>query len=158
MAKAALTFTMLGCASDPDSASSDAGGGELAEEQYCKRHLADTYVAGMERLSAHARFKLRILDALPAPPGFGNNDWTAQIVDLSDAPLTGIEVSVSSLMPARGFGSGVDPVVTALSPEQSIFRISSLVFSMTGVWRITVHVTVDGYRVDQMSVEFCVES
>ena len=73
----------------------------------------DEYVAGLMRAGKNGTVGVKLLDALPAPPAAGANEWEAQLVDASNAPLPDATITKVRLwMPSHGHGSGVTPTVT----------------------------------------------
>ncbi|MCK6522260.1 FixH family protein [Myxococcota bacterium] len=80
----------------------------------------------------------------PSPDPIPFNDYfdlTASIVDGAGAPVTDATVSVSAEMPSHGHGMTVTPTTT--SNGDGTYTTPGMLFSMSGVWVITLSITGD---------------
>ena len=149
---AAATWLAVGCGGSGDTGGDAAPGGADGATGGGGGGGVDTFVAGMARLGADARLAIRILDASPAPPQRGLNDWRIQVNDAAGAPRPGCTLTVGLFMPAHGHSSTTQPVVTA-GATAGDYRIEDMNLFMPGVWEITLEPTC-GDLTDQVLFAF----
>lgn len=115
----------------------------------------DEYVAGLTRAGKNGTVGVKLLDALPAPPAAGSNEWEVQLIDASNGPLpNAIITKVRLWMPSHGHGSGVTPTVTP--GENGKATIKALEFVMPGVWTVTVSAQNEE-ATDEATFAFCID-
>ena len=107
---------------------------------------ADTFVAGMEMPTevgeAAGEHMVRLLEATPAPPDVGDNDWVVEVVDLEGAAVAGLDVSVRPFMPLHGHG--LSPAAYAGADQgDGTYVIERFDLIMPGLWEFTVDVSGD---------------
>jgi hypothetical protein len=141
------------------SESATPDGGTPTEEQ-CSRLGGDVYVDGIEHASADGRLRVKILEAVPAPPGAGDNTWTVQLLDSYGAAVTSAVPVVKVTNPSRGLEAPRSPVVTPVDPAKGTYRASPIVLGLTGPWQIDVSLGDhgDGGAASVASFSFCVEN
>lgn len=123
-------------------------------EELCDRIQSDAYVAGVERASADGSFRVKILDAAPAPPAAGDNTWTVQLLGEVSAGAP----RVSAARDGR-IGSAHVPTVTVVDGAPRVFRIGALLLGIPGRWEIALRPSADDPRGDRVATfAFCVTS
>jgi hypothetical protein len=114
---------------------------------------AQTYVAGLE--AAGTDVTVRLLESIPGPPVKGINTWRLQVLDSVDAPLDGLEVTVTPYMPSHGHGTTPAEVTEQVEPGE--YEVTPVDLRMPGLWETTIEVS-DGADLDDSVVfSFCVE-
>ncbi len=96
----------------------------------------DTYVAGLEK--AGETLRVRLMEALPAPPERGENRWVLEVVDAEETPLTGCTLVLSPDMPAHGHGTWKEAEVT--EQEAGRYVAEPVFLYMPGLWEIPIEV------------------
>jgi hypothetical protein len=151
--------TMLGCGSHPDSngsGSSGVSGSDGGPKLSCiGDSRAQTYVAGLEQAGSAKNVSIRILDASPAPPGVGNNEWTIQLLDAKGNPIDDSTIDVKPFMPDHGHGSSIVPTVTPTGADGK-YDVTLLQIFMPGLWQVTFTVKTPSTG-DTVMFSFCVE-
>jgi hypothetical protein len=114
----------------------------------------DTYVAGLEKMGTNGVLKVRLVDALPAPPELGDNDWTLEVLDMGDTVQEGCTVSLDPRMPAHGHGTNKDAEITEMGAGR--YAATPVDLFMPGLW--VTEVAVDcGEMTDTVVYEFWIE-
>lgn len=114
----------------------------------------DTYVAGLEKLGADGVLKVRLVDALPAPPDRGDNTWTLEVLDMGDSPIDGCSVRLDPRMPAHGHGTNKDAEVTAMDGGR--YMAEPVDLFMPGLWVTSINLEC-GEMTDTVIYEFWIE-
>lgn len=117
---------------------------------------ADTYAAGLSRVSADGQVKVAFVSAQPAPPAKGANDFVIDVTDASGQPLTGASIALEAFMPAHGHGATAVPAVQPGS-QPGRYTMTGLGLFMAGTWQITFTVTPTGGTAEPVMFTFCVE-
>lgn len=139
------TAALMACSgSEGDDGSGGSGGGGSCE----------TFTAGLTQLGDEGAVSVVLESSLPAPPSRGNNDWTIQLLDTSSAPISDATVTITPYMPKHGHGSSVPAVITALGDGR--YELNPVNFPMSGVWEVTVDVTLAGGGTDKTMFTLCV--
>ena len=114
---------------------------------------ADTYVQGLEK--AGETLSLRLLDAQPAPPEVGNNEWVFEVSDRSGL-VTSATVSVKPWMPDHGHGT--TPLYLDATPPDtgSSYRLGPMDLFMPGYWTLTFEIEHQSVR-EEIVFGFCLE-
>ena len=102
----------LGCSSPSESTTTDSGAPVEATITCEKDPRADTYFANLERMGTSRLFKFVLVQADPAPPSRGINNWTLKILDTAGKPVTDAAIEIKPFMPDHGHPSSVKPTVT----------------------------------------------
>ena len=126
-----VSLALAGCPGDDDghSGSNVCDGSSVAY---------DSYSAGLEKAGETA--KIRLLDAQPAPPARGNNEWQVQVLDSGDAPIGDAVITrVKPFMPDHGHGPSTEPDIGEVADDGTA-AIRAIDFMMPGVWTITFSV------------------
>lgn len=143
---------VIGCSSDDKSSSTnDASDAAMTGGSCASETRADTYAAGLEKVSASGNLRVSLLDASPAPPQKGDNVWTIAVHDAADAPIDGATLTMTPFMPDHGHGSAVTPVV-APAGESGKYTIDKIYLPMAGYWEMTIRLGEE-----QVVFGFCVE-
>jgi hypothetical protein len=117
---------------------------------------SDTYSAGIVKAGAGGKVRVKLVDALPAPPTRGNNKWSVQLLDPSDKPLATAKITqVKPFMPEHSHGTSTVPVIGAVDASGSA-TIDKIDLVMPGVWEITITVDVQGAS-DPAKFAFCID-
>jgi hypothetical protein len=113
----------------------------------------DDYAVGLSKtgMSMTATF----VSADPAPPVKGDNTWVLSFTDSGGAPLDGLAITVTPLMPDHGHGTPVVAVVTPTG-EAGQYSIEPVNLFMEGYWEVTFEIT-QGDVQDSVVFGFCVE-
>ncbi len=116
---------------------------------------ADTYEVGLEKVGKGG-LKTKLLLAEPAPPAKGDNTWTLQVLDGSNAPLDGLTVDVSPFMPDHGHPAPITPVVKAEGSDGK-YLVESINLPMPGLWEVTLDIDDGAGITDSVLYSFCIE-
>jgi hypothetical protein len=145
-----MTSITLGCGGDDD------GGDSHADAGYdCTTETrADTFVAGLEKVSPTMGYKIRLMESTPAPPKKGDNTWIIQAVDSSETPLTGATVKVTPFMPDHGHGTPIRAEVT--EQMNGNYQATPVNLWMPGLWEVTVEVTANA-QTDSVVYGICID-
>jgi len=139
------TVALWACSgSDGDGGSGGSGGAGSCE----------TFTAGLTQLGDEGTVSIVLESSTPAPPARGNNDWIIQLLDTGGTPISDATVSITPFMPKHGHGSSVPAVITPLGDGR--YELNPVNFSMSGVWEVTVDVTLAGGGTDKTLFEICV--
>jgi hypothetical protein len=112
---------------------------------------ADDFVIGFEK-STPAGVVVTLVDAAPAPPYRGENNWTIGLTDPGGAPVSGAAPVVTPWMPLHNHGLSPPTYVGSESAAGS-YGIESFELIMPGQWEFTV----DAGGGDSVLYTFCVE-
>jgi hypothetical protein len=150
-----LALALAGC-DDDASATSDDGAQESStgSASICDDIEADEYLPGMSK--AGTAMTVVLVQSLPAPPTQGDNVWTIDLLDMGQMPMAGAGVTVTTWMPEHGHGSPQDP--GEVEEGGGRYRVENLNLHMSGLWEITIAVTLPvGGTTDEVVFRFCVE-
>lgn len=114
----------------------------------------DTYVAGLEKMGDNGMLKVRLVDALPAPPDLGDNDWILEVLDMSDTALEGCTIDLEPRMPAHGHGTNKDAEMTEIGAGR--YAATPVDLFMPGLWVTAVDIEC-GDMTDTVTYEFWIE-
>ncbi|RMH44636.1 MAG: hypothetical protein D6689_02005 [Deltaproteobacteria bacterium] len=115
----------------------------------------DVYSPGLEKVG-DAGYAVRLLMSDPAPPARGDNTWTIEVVDASDAPVDGLEIDVDTWMPHHQHGSPIHADdMPAGAPGQ--YTLAPVNLFMPGIWEVTLHLMQNGSEVDSVVYTFCID-
>lgn len=113
----------------------------------------DVYVLGLSKRGAWA--DVVFVDALPAPPRRGDNEWTVRVTDQQGAPLPDLEIEVDPFMPDHFHGTSIRcEVHDGDAPGE--YLLTPLNLFMPGLWEVTLFLS-DAERQDQVVFSFCVD-
>jgi hypothetical protein len=116
----------------------------------------DAYVAGLTKIGTLEAHKLRLSEAVPAPPDRGANAWKVQLLQMTDAPLPGATINkVTPFMPAHNHGTGVIPTIGTTDADAYV-EVQNIDFMMPGVWTVTFDIT-HGNQADTTTFAFCID-
>jgi hypothetical protein len=133
----------------------DETGGETGDESVCAVETRDDdFAIGLSKSGSLVR--ATFVSASPAPPIKGDNTWVLDITDLNGGPLADSTITALPMMPDHGHGTPIDAVVVAL-PDAGRYEITPVNLFMTGLWQITIDVTLAGGEQDSLMFGFCVE-
>ena len=128
--------------------------GDTEEEGACEGETrADEFALGLSKTGAS--ITATFVSADPAPPIKGDNSWVLTFTDEADAPLDGLEIVVTPMMPDHGHGTPVEVVVSATG-NPGEYSLSPVNLFMTGYWETTLDITLDQEQ-DAVTFGFCVE-
>jgi hypothetical protein len=111
----------------------------------------DTFTAGM--VLQGTTFSVTLIDADPAPPDRGVNNWVLQITD-DGTSVTSLDVQISPFMPEHGHGTS--PLQFDAEVDGDTFLVGPMDLFMSGLWEFTVTMD-DGVSTDEVVWTFCVE-
>ncbi len=114
------------------------------------------YAVGLEAKADDGAMKIRFMDANPAPPTKGTNEWTIQVLDGADKPIDNATITVKPFMPDHGHGSSIVPQSTWMK-SNGTYDITLVNLFMPGVWQITFTVQPLGGTPDTVVFTFCVD-
>jgi hypothetical protein len=147
----------FGCSSSQGAVSDAAAGEPLFS---CARETrAPPYMPGYMRTSTSGAVTATLLSSDPAPPAQGNNTWMIALATASTgAPLDGVAMVVTGLMPDHGHPLGVPPTVTPAGGGQ--YAVDDIDMFMAGYWEITLALTLpaggaDGGTSDSVMFPTC---
>ena len=100
----------------------------------------DTYVAGLEKAGAASKINVRLLEAHPAPPERGDNQWVLEVLDGEATPLAGCILVLDPDRPAHGHGTWKDAVVTEMDTPGH-YSVDPVFMFMPGLWEIPITLT-----------------
>ncbi len=147
---------LLACAATAMLACGDDGGNADAMAVSCQlEDRDDTYVAGLEKTGANG-VTVVLVEATPAPPAKDDNSWLLRVLDGTQTPLPGLEVTVTPFMPDHGHGT---PVVTEVTEqaETGEYVADPVNLWMPGLWQTTVEITDNDAISDSVMFSFCIE-
>jgi hypothetical protein len=152
-----LLFALAGCDEGDDAAQPEADAAAGNPFPNGDPADADTYVAGLERQGEDGALTVRLMDALPAPPERGDNEWVLAVY-AADVPMDGCEIEVDPRM--RAHNNHGTPIVAKVSPVPDAaghYRASPVNMFMPGLWWVTLRLTC-GDTVDVVTYRFWIES
>jgi len=142
----------------------ESGDGEIDDSTpSCEEDTRDdTFVAGITKTGA-AGFKLALVDSLPAPPTRGDNQWSLELRDASDALMPGYSIEAEPFMPDHGHGTAVQVLFT--DDGDGTYTLNPVNFFMPGYWETTVTIVDTGATdsedddtdIDTMVFKFCID-
>jgi len=136
----ACCLSLLGC-DEPD--------GVCAGEDRAVPFELDTALDG-----ENGSFTFRFLEADPAPPDLGSNDWLVSVADASGTPLEDCSLRAEPWMPDHGHGSNEPEGVEGSEAGQ--YALDGLDFIMPGYW--TVALTAEcADDIDSVVLHLCIE-
>lgn len=115
----------------------------------------DTYVAGLEKAGADGMLRVRLVDALPAPPELGDNQWMFEVVDMDGQTIEGCTLNVDPRMPAHGHGTNKDADVTEMGAGR--YEATPIDLFMPGLWVTQVDIDCGESTQDSVIYEFWIE-
>jgi nitrogen fixation protein FixH len=115
----------------------------------------DVYVAGLEKDVANGMLRVRLVDALPAPPELGDNRWTLEVVDMDGQTLEGCAVELDPRMPAHGHGTNKDAEITEMGAGR--YEATPVDLFMPGLWVTEVGVDCGDGVADSVVYDFWIE-
>lgn len=117
---------------------------------------ADEYVAGLNKDSELGGFSATLVDALPAPPDTGENQWTLLVEDAAGDPVDASLLELRPYMPDHGHGT--NPATWPLEAgDGDEVVVHDLDLFMPGLWRIAVEITPLDGDPDEVRFFFCAE-
>lgn len=127
-----------------------ADGGEVID---CSKDARVTaYKPGLTTTSTSGALSFVLVKSDPGPPTRGTDTWTIKVSNAStQAPMTGLSMTVLPFMPDHGHGTAVNATVTANA--DGTYTVAPLYFFMPGVWRITFTSTAPA---DTAQFLFCI--
>ncbi len=158
LAAVAVACLLGGCSSKSAEPATPDGTGPCADSKY---PYEASFAAGLVKTSGDKKNKVKLVDALPAPPAYGPNKWTIQILDPNDKPLSGVTgIQVHPFMPNHGHGQNPTFAEVGTMDAQGTCVVDKLNFGMAGVWRITI--AVNGQTVEDLTstgtqFAFCID-
>jgi hypothetical protein len=141
-----------GCGGDGGSAPADASA-DAVFASCTNDPRAEPYRAGLAKPGEAGLLTFTLVGAQPAPPIKGTNQWTVRITDAAGAPVDGLTVTATSIMPDHNHGSSVKPTVRA-GGAPGAYVVDTLYFFMLGLWRVTL--ATEGAAADTAAFQFCV--
>ncbi len=117
---------------------------------------AMTYTAGLEVQGVEAALTVSLTEAVPAPPDVGDNVWTVQVLDATNAPVAGCEATVTSFMPDHGHGAAAAPTWSEDTAVIGQYTVDGIDMFMPGFWELTIDLDCDG-TTDSVVYGFCAE-
>ena len=142
-----LLSTTVACSSDAAPEAADAGFNCELDGR------GEAFTAGMSKTGA-AGYEFILVDAVPSPPGKGDNAWTVRLNDPDSVAVEG-PPTVRLIMPDHGHGTPIIPVVTAV--EDGAFSVTPLNLWMPGLWEITLEIRSDDAVLDESTFRFCID-
>jgi hypothetical protein len=110
----------------------------------------------MEAIGDEGAVKGVLIAASPAPPERNENDWTVEFRDMSDAPLSDVEITMAQpFMPAHNHDGTFDPTVVALD-EPGRFEIQDINLWMPGMWEVRFTVESASAGADYVVFDACI--
>ncbi len=117
---------------------------------------ARAYAAGLEQVGS-AGYRVRLLDAQPAPPQKGDNTWQFEVLDPSGMITTEVTVRVEPWMPDHGHGTPRIARVTTPAAAATRFSATPINLWMPGYWEIRLHLSQGDAPGDTVTFPFCVD-
>lgn len=117
---------------------------------------AEPYAPWIEVESVNGMFRVILDDAVPAPPGRGDNAWTLMLRDANGAFMVPDSFRVRAWMPDHGHGTHPEwNDAAAISGTRHL--VGPFDLFMKGLWEFTFEVTKDG-ATDTAKLAFCVNT
>lgn len=151
-----LALTLVGTTGCDPQDSGDDGGGDGDAAPTCEEASdEDTFAIGLSRAGDGGMMTVEFMGGAPAAPVIrADNVWDVMLYDAAGEPVPGAEMVVTPFMPQHGHGSAVGVEVT--DNGDGSYTWDPLYFAMTGLWEITVDVTLPGGDTDTVVFAFCV--
>jgi hypothetical protein len=112
------------------------------------------YAPNLTQASASGAYTAVLQAADPAPPAKANNTWTIEIRDADQAPVGGLTITPSAIMPDHGHPPSVKPVATAKGG--GTYEVTPLYFFMAGYWEVTLTFTPTGGAKQTIVFPICI--
>jgi hypothetical protein len=112
-----------------------------------------TFAAGLSAQSPTGQFAAELVNADPAPPHKGDNDWIIKFT-AGGQPFDG-DITVATRMPDHGHGS--PRPVTVTKNDDGTHTIGGLYLFMGGVWTITFAAEPSPGQVERAEFTICVQ-
>jgi len=115
------------------------------------------YTPGMSVDSTDGIWSLTLIDASPAPPDKGNNDWLVELEATgSTTPVDGATMTVQEFMPDHGHGAPPPPPLVTPTADPGRYTIENINLWMPGYWEVRIDVDSDS-TTDRVIFPFCIE-
>ncbi|MBS2012504.1 MAG: FixH family protein [Deltaproteobacteria bacterium] len=75
-----------------------------------------------------------------------------RILDASNKPIAGAQISITAFMPSHGHSS---PTVPTVTPAGEGYTVGPVSLFMPGLWEVTIEAEASGAR-DRATFSFCV--
>ena len=137
-----VTLVLLGCGGDDKEPSPDSGTSEPL--------TGDTYRVGLEKQGEF--LTTRLVDALPAPPERGDNEWTLEVLE-DGVPQIECLIAVTPTMPAHGHGT---KPVGIIEMGDGRYSLKPLDLFMPGLWVVKIDLTCAS-SIDTVTYKFWIE-
>ena len=103
------------------------------------------------------RYILSLLEAVPARPERGVNQWRVSLSKtVSNELIDQCQIMLTPYMPDHGHGSPLTPLVTPLS--DGIYLIEEIAFTMPGLWEMRFDVSCDQEGQEPLIYPFWLEA
>ena len=156
-----LAAALALCSCDGDDSSDEAANeasasaGDEAQAVDCSTEdRDDTYMIGLTKTGE--QLQVSFVDAVPAPPAFGNNTWTLEVMDMSGMPMDGMIIEATPFMVDHMHGTTVVAHVTpGENPGEYVADPVNL--RMAGLWDVTLDFTLPDMTTDSVVFRFCID-
>ena len=130
----------------------DSGSNQTADS--CENETrADEFIVGLDKVGQNG-LKVVLLEATPARPAKGDNDWRIQVLDATDTALDGLQIGVTPWMPDHGHGTTVKTVVSEVEGATGEYTLSPVNLWMPGLWTVTLNINDSA---DEVVFATCIE-
>ena len=140
-------FMLLGCSDDGDSE-----GEKPMEMPVDCEGRGEAFVAGQVRTSEDGLVAVQLTDAEPAPPAQADNFWTLQLTDAEQQPALGVSIVAVPYMVDHQHGTAPQ-IATERGDGQ--YELGPLALTMSGLWEITLQLTLADGSETSVVYSFC---
>lgn len=99
----------------------------------------DDLLAPLERAGEQGQLVGRVLRITPELNYKGRYDWSVQLFDSKERPVSGASITVKPRMP--GHGHGTSPVTVREGDEAGVYELLNVNLYMAGLWQVPLAVT-----------------
>lgn len=153
----ATLFACTGATTESGSTAdttADSGGQDICGDTA----VFDAWSAGMEKPGDAGLYVFSIVEAAPAPPDKGDNQWTLHVAGAGGSPVEGATVTITPFMPAHNHGTNPATVATSVGSIAGDYVSEAFNLFMGGQWELTVSASAPGTGSDAATFTFCIES
>ena len=154
-----LLSLVIGCGAESDSHDHHEhhghmrnGGGDDAS-----REAADTYVAGLEKVSSAGHFTLRLMESEPTVRHTGVYTWQLKVLGADDEPMTGLSIQAEPTMPDHGHGTEPRYTEGTAADADGLYQLKDMNLYMDGLWNVMIRISSEDGFEDEVAFNFILE-
>ena len=125
------------------------GGGDDAS-----REAADTYVAGLEKVSSAGHFTLQLMESEPTVRHTGVYTWQLNVLGADDEPMTGLSILAEPTMPNHGHGTEPRYTEGTAADADGLYQLKDMNLYMDGLWNVMIRISSEDGVEDEAGFSF----